>query len=211
MIKAIKIMKGFTLFEVMIAVAIFGVVGTISAIGLNQLIVEVESVKQENSRLSELQMAFLTIGRDVQQTVNRPIRDIYGDNRNAFVSSNVGEYKFELSKIGYRNPAKFLRSNMQRVAYLIEDNNLYRVSWPALDQFQGIEPRRRLLIKDVDALDLRFLNKEGEWITEWPPLTNEIETDPGLPRAVEVSLDLKEMEKINRVFILPSNTQVVIK
>ncbi|UCE88585.1 MAG: type II secretion system minor pseudopilin GspJ, partial [Pseudomonadota bacterium] len=101
---------------------------------------------------------------------------------------------------GHRNPARLPRSTLQRVAYEVEDEVLYRVQWLTLDRAQDSEPARVALLEQVIKLELRFLDTANEWRTVWPPLT--ATEDAGLPRAVEFSVELEDWGRVTRLVAL---------
>ena len=114
-----------------------------------------------------------------------------------------GEYLFEFTRAGWSNPAAEVspaRSNLQRVAYGLDDDKLIRQYWYHLDPIEEAPSRRRQMLSGVEALDLRFLDAEGEWQGSWPPADVE---DPGMPLAIEFTLELEDYGEITRVFALP--------
>jgi len=199
---SVKQTKGFTLFELLVATAVFAVLSYLAYSGLMQVMDARAHVKQVETRLAELQLAMLHLGRDIAHAVKRPIRSEFGDPLVALSGGVLGEFQLELTRTGYRNPARAARSLLQRVAYRVEDNNLYRVTWPVLDRGQNSVPQRYVILSQVDNIEFRFLQQSGTWEVGWPMLD-----DPdglkGFPRAVSVKLTLEDMGVIDRIFILP--------
>ena len=107
-----------------------------------------------------------------------------------------------------RNPAHVARSLLQRVAYMVEDDNLERLSWSVLDQAQDSQPLKLTLLKKINAIDIRFMDPNGEWSNFWPPpATGDAgsaasQPDP-FPRAVSVKLDLPDVGSVERIFLMP--------
>ena len=71
--------KGFTFIEVMVAVAIFGVISSICFAALSQYLKVREGIERSNREIQQLQRAFSLMERDLRFLVNRPVRDEYGD------------------------------------------------------------------------------------------------------------------------------------
>ena len=193
--------RGFTLLELLVAIAVFAVMSVLAYGGLSTVTNTREHAERETSRMGALQQAFLIIQRDVQQAVQRDIRDQYGDRQPALRGSELGEVRLELSRTGYRNPAAQARAAIVRVGYRLEEETLERLSWLALDRGLGAEPNVLRLVEEVEALDIRYLGADDEWSDAWPR-ESQGPVD-GLPRAVEISIDLKEWGRITRLFVLP--------
>ena len=197
--------SGFTLLELLVAVAIFAVLSAMAYGGLSNVIDNSQQTDVSMQRLQEVQLAMVKIARDFTQITQRSIRDEYG-NRQDYLRVGVDSDIFvEFSRAGRRNPAELLRSHIQRVAYKLEENQLYRLDWPHLDRSQEMQPYESLLLTDVDDASVRFLDGENEWHNEWPPL-NSIGTEGGEAlAAIEFTLVLQDWGEIMRLF--PVNSE----
>jgi general secretion pathway protein J len=149
-------------------------------------------------------MAFLWLGRDIEQAVDRSIRDEYAEVQNAMLGVETGRYQLELTRTGWRNPAGRTRSNLQRVAYGLREGKLLRVYWNVLDRAQDSQPLESVLLEGVEKLELRFLNDKDKWQDSWPG--GELGQPPSEtpPHAVEVTLETKAEGRITRLFRVPS-------
>ncbi|MEJ2142147.1 MAG: type II secretion system minor pseudopilin GspJ [Gammaproteobacteria bacterium] len=195
-------MKGFTLIELLVALAISSLLAVMAYGGLSTILETREQTDYSAKRLQQIQKAFLWLKRDSEQTVLRTIRDEYGDYQRAFLAAEHGRYRLELTRGGYRNPARLPRSTLQRVAYSLEENNLQRLSWPYLDRAQDAEPVKVRLLEDVNSLSFRFLDADREWHASWPPVNSEQKAIPELPLAIEVSLELEDWGRLTRLFVM---------
>jgi general secretion pathway protein J len=198
--------RGFTLFELLVAVSILAIISAMAYSGLIQVENARKQLSVTETRLAEIQIAFFNFERDLQQVVHRPIRNQYDSLRPSVAGQ--GEYLLELTRGGIRNPAHVARSLLQRVAYVVEDDNLERLSWSVLDQAQDSQPLKLVLLKKVSTVDIRFLDPSGEWSSFWPPQTTSSSAAASLspdafPRAVAVKLELPDVGSIERVFVLP--------
>lgn len=195
--------RGFTLFELLVATSIFAIVSYMGYSGLMQVMNARAHTGAMEARLAEVQLAFLHFERDIQQSVNRPIRDLYGAQRAALIGDELGDFRLELTRTGRRNPAQVQRSALQRVAYLVEDENLLRVTWPVLDQAQDTQPSRTQILSQVQRLEIRYLDATNDWANAWPPLVAGGGPAAALPRAVTVRVELEDVGTIERIFIVP--------
>lgn len=197
----IKSSHGFTLIELLIAISISSVLAVMAYGGLQTVLSAKQSSQKFAQQLSEIQLVSLRISNDLRQAVNRKIRDEYGDPLPAmFLNRNIAN-SLEWSRAGYRNPARLSRSNVQRVAYRLDQKKLIRTTWPVLDRAQDTEANEIELLSGVDSVEWRFLNTEREWLPDWPQ-EDEKALDQPLPRAVELVFELEGWGKIRRLILL---------
>lgn len=194
---------GFTLLELLIAMAIFGILAVMAYSGLNQVLIAKERTDAQALRLTEIQRTFSLLEQDIEQTVSREIRDAYGDPQPALVGNIYGDYLLELTHTGWRNPANNPRSNLQRVAYTVRDGKLIRYLWYMLDRAQDSVPFDMELMGGVKEYEFRYMDKGQEWHTSWPDNLNSAKPDRSPPRAVEVSISTEDFGRITRRFQVP--------
>jgi general secretion pathway protein J len=197
--------KGFTLLELLVAMAIFALLSVMAYAGLRTVLNTNAVLETNMQRLTEIQRSVTLLSRDIRQTVNRAIRDTYGDPKLPLIGAatldTLGTPEIELTRVGYANPLGVKRSSLQRVAYHVEEDTLYRHSWRVLDQAQDSETDKLAICHGVESLELRYLDQEDTWHTQWPP------NDPDyqgitLPKAIEVSLELTDWGKVVRLLPL---------
>jgi general secretion pathway protein J len=195
-------MAGFTLLELLVALAIFSLVAVMSYEGLKSVLNQQAATEVQADALAQLQKVYLLLQRDIEQVVPRPVRDEFGDEQPAL----AGDDALQLTRGGWSNPAGRLRSSLQRVGYAYEDRELVRYSWAVLDRAQDSEPQRQPLIGDIEEMTIRYLANNNEWQEQWPdPLASEDGTvaTTTLPRAVEMTLDHERFGPLVWVFRLP--------
>jgi len=200
--------RGFTLFELLVAVSILAIISAMAYTGLVQVEDAHKQLTEKETRLAAIQMTFFNFERDLRQVVHRPIHDQYGSWQPSVAGQ--GEYLMALTRGGVRNPARVARSLLQRVAYVVENDNLERLSWSILDQAQDTVPLKRILLKKVTSVNIRFLDQGGNWSSDWPPAAQTAAAvssgaslpDP-FPRAVTVKLELPDVGSIERTFVMP--------
>jgi len=196
-----RLARGFTLLEVLVAIAIFSFVGVMALSGYTQLQKQSEYQQSRLERVREVQRAVQTIAQDLTQIEPRAIREPIGDQHvPALLAGESVEYKLEFTRAGWTNTAGLPRPTLQRVAYRLDQDGLWRDHWRVLDRTQASEPVRVRLLSNVRAVTFRFLSPSREWIDRWPqPGGNPAEQERARPAAVEVTLELEDWGLIKRV------------
>jgi general secretion pathway protein J len=193
---------GFTLLEVLVAIAIFAFIGVMSLTGYTELQRQSEYQEQRLERVREVQRAVQTITQDFTQLEPRPIREPIGEQRiPALVAGESVEYRVEFTRAGWTNSAGLPRPTLQRVAYRLDQDGLWRDHWRVLDRTQTSEPIRLNLLKGVRSVTFRFMTPAREWVDRWPQLEgqNPVEQERLRPVAVEVTLELEDWGIIRRL------------
>jgi len=204
--------RGFTLIELLIAIAVFVVMAAMAYGGLSAVISTREAVNDALDRSKTLQLAVWRIRNDLEQIVERPIRDSFGDTQPMLLGS--AETGVQFTRNGWRNPLGERRSTLQRVAYRVdEDNNLVRLYWRVLDQAQDSVPVESTLLEDIESIEWRYLDSDREWRDRWPAnasigagsrVPSEVaaaQSDP--PLAIELRLETQAWGELRLLFMVP--------
>ena len=94
--------RGFTLLEVLVAIAIFAFVGVMALSGYTQLQKQTEYQQQRLERVREVQRAVQTLAQDLIQIEPRSIREPIGDQHiPAVLAGESVEYKIEFTRAGW--------------------------------------------------------------------------------------------------------------
>jgi general secretion pathway protein J len=193
---------GFTLMEVLVAVAIFAIIGMMALSGYNELVNQTEIATRSAARIRQVQSAVFRMVQDFEQLEPRPAREPLGQSLEPALEAKVGTSPLALfSRAGWSNPAGVQHSTIQRVAYRVEDGKLLRDYWIVMDRTQTLEPVTVELLNGVRAASLRFMDQSRQWNEQWPPPGY---TAPGplpnlRPIAVEINLELEDWGKIVRL------------
>jgi len=193
--------SGFTLIEVLVALAVFGVMSLLAYMSLGQTLSNSDMLSERMDRLQSVQRTISYLSSELLQTVPRSIRaDLGTESLPALQSSLGSEFALQLTHGGWPNSAGVPRSTLQRTAYRIEDGELIRYHWNVLDRTVSNTPFVTVMLEDIDSLTFRFLSGTDDWTDQWPPLsTGASAVSSNLPRAVQIVLALPDEGEITRV------------
>ncbi|HEY5604680.1 MAG TPA: type II secretion system minor pseudopilin GspJ [Gammaproteobacteria bacterium] len=193
-------MRGFTLLELMVAMAIFAIMAAIAYSGLNNVLIARQQTEAHAEQLHQLQLTMGWLARDVEQIIDRGVRNEYGEVLPPVVGNDFEGYLLEITRGGWRNPANQARSHLQRVAYAVRDEKLVRTYWWMLDRAEDSKPYENILLDGVKGMEIRYLGADDEWRSSWPELSTTGGASPQvIPRAIEVNVDTKQYGKISRL------------
>lgn len=196
--------RGFTLLEMLVAIAIFASLSMGAYQVLQGVLTSDEVAKKKEARLSELQLAFSLLERDVNQMVPRSGRIDGENNKVLLAASRFGQqsddWGMAFIRGGWPNPDGMLpRSGLQRVGWRLKDQTLERLSYLYPDPVIGTEPRIQPVLTKVTALRLYFYDR-GQWKEEWTQRDL-------LPNGLAVELDLEDYGTIRRQFLIGAGGQ----
>jgi general secretion pathway protein J len=200
-LKKLRRQCGFTLLEVLVAMALFALMAAMAYGTLNQTLLSADILSDRMNRLQALQRTVRMLSDDLQQLAPRPVRDELGDNYGPSLSTAFQSgFALELTRGGWNNPMVLPRSTMQRAAYRIEDDALLRYHWNVLDRTLSNEPIVVTLLEGVESLRFRFFQTNVDYIEQWPPENLSGPTNGRLrPLAVEFVLTLENEDEITRL------------
>ena len=156
--------KGFTLIEVLIAMAIFAILSVMTFQALQQTLTIQERVEEQAQELAEFQIVWTVLLRDIMNLARRPITTGFGEVEAAFVTDD-GECPLIFTRGGLQTGFLFSQTGMQRVAYCLGgDDELYRVVWAVLDRPHDAEPQRSLLLNGVKKFEVEADDPETSCI-----------------------------------------------
>lgn len=198
---------GFTLLEVLIALAIFAIMGLASYHLLSSEARTQQVLTGQSEQHNHWQRGMIRLTQDLQQAVERGVREDYGTRKPALIGD--GE-SLTFTRQGWSNPLHQNRSELQRVDYRIitsADNTPYlqRSFWFSLDRAPASEPVTQTLLPAIEQLQLRYYHPQKKtWLQQWPPLE---EPNIGLPQAIEVELTSREYGQVLRLISLKTSRE----
>jgi len=188
---------GFTLLELLVALTIFALISVMAYAGLQTVLESRDRITEQSRKLAELQLAFTILSRDIQLAVPRPVRDSFGDNQSAF-ASGTSSGLLSLTHNGNINLTEQAKSDLQRVSYVLEDGQFKRRIMKVLDGANEDNTAEFVLLNNVTNIDIRMLDSEGVWKSDWE------QTDVliNMPRAIEINVELEGWGTIRRLIAL---------
>ncbi len=208
--------RGFTLIEVLVAMAIFVAIATAGTMIFGQALDNRDRVNDRAKELAELQRTFLFMQRDFEQVVPRGARDELGDAQSFLWRNREGA--IELTRTGWINPLQTRqRSELQRIRWSLIDGELRREYWDHPDRTVGSAPYASTLLQGVTEFRVEFLSRPSDtnggeggdyrWHEDWP-LPEDQDRSPAFqraPLAVRVGITTKRFGTIERFFRVPAN------
>jgi general secretion pathway protein J len=201
--------RGFTLIEVLVALALTALVAMMAYASLSSVIAASESTRADAAQLQSLDRLLAILERDINLVVARPAANEYGEIQPALRGGVVEGELLLLTRAGWPNSREQARSDLQRVRYRASGGKLWRDYWVQTDPAPGIQPISTSLASDLEDIRLRFLGpgansvsaQGSEWRESWQATAG----SDRLPVAVEVVLEVKSWGEIRRLMVLPGN------
>lgn len=212
-----KSYDGFTLLEVLIALFIFAIVGVVAAVSFRSVIKAHSIVEQRDQEVQQIGMAMTLMRRDFEQTVDRPI--IGSDGRKQPSLQSKGLETVEFTRTGVVNPWLMeKRGDLQRVGYSFIKNQLVRLTWFAPDQLPNSKPSQRVLLNNVEAMQIEYIDHKKQSQTSWPlsqgsnvQIMQKASAQSNLPLAVIITLSIKKFGQLKMVFPLRGRGFIMTK
>ncbi len=186
--------KGYTLIELLIAVAILALISVMAFRGLASVIETRSHLAEENRKWHDLALFFSRFGEDLSRPEHRPVMDASGIMQPEFAGkpsySDPLEANILFTRMGYEDEGG------ERIGYRFNQGKIEELVWAHLDQAPGTTPEIYTLLDEVKSFELRYLAINDTWVLFWPL--------PGQPqpKAVEATVTLASGEKIVRIFSL---------
>lgn len=189
--------RGFTLLEMLIALALFALIGLMGFQILQGVLRGGELSRQHAERLAEAQRAFSLLEQDISQALKPPPAADHTQRLNSTaLTLPGGQQQLRLLRRNRLNPGGYLsRASLEQVQWKMDDGALQRLSfgYPA----QAL-PDVVMRFPQVNELKLRYwLN--GRWLERWFAAY-------ALPQAIEVTLEMAGYGALQRVIFITEET-----
>lgn len=183
---------GFTLLELLVAIAVFSVMAAAAYAGLDSATTTEVKLDEEGRKWKNLIFFFGHLERDLACFVDRPVTGQSGES----LRSMTGK----MDQSGVSVDLSFTRlgrgkegSAPKRVGYRLNGDKIEALVWPALDLAPGSKPEIYEGMDGVESFEVN-LGDGVSWFKEWNNDTP--------PKTVDVTVAMKSGEKIRRLFVL---------
>jgi len=194
---------GFTLIELLVALAIFALISVAGVMLLRSGSETQIAVKKRLEQMALSNRLTNSLEGDLAQAIARAVRDQSGQAVPAFTQNDasVPGTLFGFVRAGWSNFDAAPRAGLQRVAYILEDGALKRLSWPMLD---GAAPTdAAVLLENVTSATVEFRDDTGAWRDDWTAADAD-----ALPRAIALNVNMAAMPQQRMLFLVGPQTRV---
>jgi general secretion pathway protein J len=190
---------GFTLVELMVAVALFAVLASLAYPGLTRILAHRSALDATQSRFGLIAVGAAVLTRDIEHAAPRPVRGELGEDI-AALRGGIDGVLFECTRriaplTGFDNG-----SGLARVEYLLRDAGLVRRTWDVLDRSPASTYSERVVFEDVRSATFAYFDGES-WTEFWPPRATTLDL-ARLPEGVRAVLEFGDGTQLTRVVAL---------
>ncbi|SDU16934.1 type II secretion system minor pseudopilin GspJ [Halopseudomonas salegens] len=203
MIRVTRNQAGFTLLEILVALAVFAVMSIMAHQGLRAILDADHITRGQSQRLADLQVTLSVLERDLAQVISSSTRDEYGDRLPPLrLRPGSDAVRLELVRSGAGGSER-----LRRTAWVLHERGLERELWPGVDV---VDPESKRLQRFADLVDedeqlginssFYFLVRTDsgiERVDSWPPADGS--DSARLPLAIELVLDLPQLGEVRRL------------
>ena len=190
---------GFTLLELMVAIAIFAVLSVLAYGGLRHLLKLEEGIRNASAQAERIRFAVLMLEQDLEAAAPRSVRDALGEREPALRAGLDGEL-LALTRAVALVPGE-AGVALRRVRYRLENGALYRDTWAELDRTPATPLASRRVVGGVAGVRLRFVDGD-QWREFWPVQDGSAGLD-SVPAGVEFVLEFDDGRSVRRVLAWP--------
>jgi general secretion pathway protein J len=194
--------SGFTLIEVLVALVVFAVLSGLAYRSLSVVLDSRRHIDRENHKWREVALFLARLEQDVATAVPRPVRDAAtGRTRRGRNPTPTRAYRASSSH-ARSQPIPLPPVAATARLPVAQHGRAARVD--VLDQGPRTEPTVVAALRDVKEMQVRFLDRRGQWHAQWPP-ASAAAPQKAVPAGVEVALTLVSGERVVR--LLPTATR----
>jgi general secretion pathway protein J len=202
--------RGLTLVELLVAITIFGVLSGVAYRALTVVLESRDRIERENRKWREVALFFTRVEQDLAASAPRPIRDANDLVSPALVGNPTalgpGDGQVVLTRTGFAVDPSAI-DPPRRIGYRLRGGVVELLYWTGLDRGPRSEPRAIAVLRGVSAMDLRYLDRRGQWHLAWPPPgTTGPQTE--IPTGIEIGVTLVSGERITR--LLPTAVRLAL-
>ncbi len=183
---------GFTLLEVLVAVALVAVVSTLAFLGLNALVQARAQTDIFARQWQQENRAWQWMRQDISQALPRPTRDENGAGQPAFIGRPGDFQLIRLRPFSWDEGTHPPVSPLQKVRWYWHDKRLWRAS-KSPPELRAPQWQLQSVMTMANAPVFEYRDSRGRWHRQWPPAQAEAPVAPAqnplasrsaLPRAI---------------------------
>jgi general secretion pathway protein J len=190
--------SGFTLLEVMVAVALFAILAAVAFGGLTAIARAQVAVKGKTQALDQLSFALSRIEKDLAQALPRSIRSAYGQPEAALVGDAASITVSTLVLASDGQPSL----TAVRVRHSWGNSRWLRSQFLGLDLAPSTPESARLVLTGFNSVKLSYFDAQLREFERWPPPNRADLPQDTLPRAVELRFKDDNVGEIRRLFFV---------
>lgn len=162
---------GFTLIETLVALGVTAMLATAGTLMMLQTLQGSRAIDTRMEQVRQLEAANGLLRADFSEMTKRPSSapDSYTPALGFYGrKGNVSGDLISFVRTGWYDPRSDSdRSDLQRVAYVLDDGKLIRKAWLRPDPVRTTPTVERVLLDGIDTLSIRY-RQRGAWFDEWP-------------------------------------------
>ena len=177
---------GFTLIEVLISIVIITVIIVVSTNILQSSLSARETTFKKLDEIQKFNHASSIIKRDLQQSLNVPMRDHFGNSYEA--TFLAPEDSSSLTFTALVDAGNFESSSVKRIEYVVEEGSFYRRQYFSDNPYLNQDYFQSKILDGLDELSFKF-SDGNNWSEFWPKNPT---TTSKIPSLVKISFSIND-------------------
>ncbi|WP_340693900.1 type II secretion system minor pseudopilin GspJ [Hyphomonas sp.] len=191
---------GFTLIETLVALGVTAMLATAGTLMMLQTLQASRAIDARMADVRTLEAANGLLRADFSEMTQRPSAAPDAFDPAVGFTGRTGIETGDLISFvrsGWRDPrVGGDRSDLQRVAFRLEDGKLIRKAWLRPDPVRNTPIVERVLLDGIADLEIRYRQK-GVWFDEWPA-----DADGRHPDLVQLDLEFADADQLTLQYMV---------
>ncbi len=192
-----RAVRGFTLVEALVAVAILGIVALLAWRATGAMADSEAQISNESRHWQRLDALFARMEADMRRAIPRSVRSPGLEPAWSAASEDIGGDTLIVFSRAGPDDIDEPGTAGQRVGYRLHGERIEVLYWPQLDNPAGVAPAAYTLADGIARLRVLELTRSGEWSARWP-----LAGEEAVPRGVRIEITLRDGGAISRTVAL---------